>query len=344
MSGFTYEKIQRDVILHFSGGLRGSRWPLSSLKIGPVDTQEQGFQLDNIPENEFLSPLQQLGLVWIGTEEIALIKGLPHSFWYSFGYGNCEKYKIDEVSQVWSAIAYAGHQQRNTLLSEQARSIGFSLIASSLRLRDISNEYHRQLRFALVGEVKENCRFGNTEQFDLFLALHSFFAEMCSARDFLARFIALFIHKAGDFSQMSKYYKYLAKQDSTDDLGKRILSICDKKNADGWMARLGQLRDNIIHSAPLHQQNQSEMIMLQYQETPYKVTLPQIIYEIKIDPFDESPTAVLKDALRHCHLLLAQMEEFAAFVSTFSPVRPQIRTITDKDIISAKKLVVENIK
>jgi hypothetical protein len=232
------------------------------------------------------------------------------------------------AADIWSGIAWAAEEKGDMDLGKIARNITFSLRTSVIRLRDISCEYARQNLYAVLNKKPPGSRFMNVETFDFYVALHSFLAEMCSARDYLAQFIGKYI-LGGDGTRMSRLYRRLKQNPSSHPVGKLVLSICDR-DKDGWMSRLGRFRDMTIHEAPIRNVARSKFLAVKGIDAR-KTTLLKIYFGIPKDPFLAS-TGTDIDALVHFRELALRMLRFARSIAASSPVECRTAEIRAEDL------------
>lgn len=313
--------------LHLFGGIRAGTYD-GHLFLWPTTTGKGIENADVVDTHAYRSEFLRLGLDLVGWESLSEIDGTMHAHWTLFTLNNGTG-GIDD----WSGIAYAAHLIGDIEASEMARHVSFSLQAASLRLRDISQAYGWQCLHVVNSKTACGQRFGNIETFDLFVALHAFLTEACSARDYLAKFIArkvLSLPDPATIGTMSALHRRLKVGIlPATALSQEVLKICDKRSADGWMARLGHFRDLIVHEAPISTFSESVYLVAK-PITVGGLTLPSIYVGIRRDPFVNDGAFV--DALVHFRWLMLQLLAFSRLVIASSPIRPQVRHFTDADL------------
>jgi hypothetical protein len=261
--------------------------------------------------------LSGLGLDFLGYEIISEQDGLRHCFWELFDPNQPYGFHIIDV---WKQIAFSARQDGSADAEMVARSINFALRASGLRLRDVSNQYHFQNVYAAVNGIKPGIRFMNVETFETHLNLHSMLVEMCSARDYLARFISRFLISES-IPTMSSLYKRLKKVNPGGQLANTILAVCDKKSPDGWMARLGYFRDLVVHQSPII--TFAERYVTGDSVVAGKHTLLSIRVGVPRDPITSIDSDYV-DALGHFRQLFLQLLQFSRLAANASGIKPVI--------------------
>lgn len=323
---------------HLLGGLRAYFSP-PDVFIGPCSSQvDQYLEYSGVQsKSAFLKLLRSKGLNIIGRErhtEEAF--GISDVDWLLVELGVKE-----EIVNIWNGIAIASHTSKNGELTESARNIAFALRTSSLRLRDCSREYGWQNLNSIHMKRGEDALFSNKKSFDLDMALHSVLVEMATARDYLASFICQQILADKIFSGIDSMAKLFTKLSTIDhaklagmsgkSIADTILKICDRKSADGWMARLGKFRNIIVHESPLGSVAEKEHLTAKIVRIG-EASLFQIYLGIPRDPI-LSMNSDYCDALTHFHEMLLKLRTFAREVAVASGIAPKIVTFTDADII-----------
>nr|HMN51749.1 hypothetical protein [Xanthobacteraceae bacterium] len=245
------------------------------------------------------------------------------------------------ASQKWSQIAYSAHKSGlSSEIVELAKKISFSIRTSSLRLRDISFEYHRQLADAIIGEKEQSRVFSNVKIFDLYMAIHSALVEMCSARDYLAQFISEHILRISRCSTMAKLAQKLNSILSDEKVILQIREAYHSSSPNPWMAKLGRYRNLIVHQAPIA--NFSERFIRLLPSSKFLMTFlgipknPMTAKEREIRMPSKLPSGDFVDALTEIRSLLAELCYFANLAADASGIKPEIPTITDEHLFPAQ--------
>jgi hypothetical protein len=127
--------------------------------------------------------------------------------------------------------------------------------AAGIRLRDASDEYHRQLIAALDRQQLADRRFSNFAMADLQLAFHSLLSEMGSARDYMAAIVGMTLGAPAKIDAASRLVSWLEKPvnaaAASDPQAQMIVHACNENGPDGWLHDLGEYRNQFLHREPL---------------------------------------------------------------------------------------------
>lgn len=252
--------------VHFSGGLRG-------LQV------EQGWALVPIP-----SPSEPSALVFSTAEEHARFArkcGVRY-------LGSCIRYRsagshapMDvwepgarerknglNAADSWNAVAFRAREAGDIEYADCATYISICLKTAGLRLRDVSNGYHDQLQWALLERRKVGTWFSNAALLDLYADFHSLVSELSSARDHLARLAA--IHAGADkkVDSLARLDAWARKQTNASSMQQSLAAILlfelGKEPNHGWLHRLGEVRNEMLHRVPMgRNRSASGLTMLQ---------------------------------------------------------------------------------
>ncbi len=319
--------------IHLSGGLRAATAKGGHL-VFHQSTEGRSINLIHVKsKGQYYQAAKHFGFDIIGHEAHAVNEKGVQSIWNAF---DIPTERID-IADAWSGIAYSAKKVGRQTAAETGRKIAFSLRTASLRLRDCSREYGRQNEVAIRDRIKDGLRFANIEIFDLYMALHSTLVEMCSARDYLARFIAseiLNLDKEIDsMAGLSKAVssKSLLQQSKDLQLLNVIRTMCDRTTDEGWMARLSEFRNIIAHRAPINNVAEDASLTANFREIG-SMQAVSIYLGIPKDPI-KSMDDDFVDALSHFIELSRNLRRFARLVLESSGFQIQFPQITDADLI-----------
>jgi hypothetical protein len=159
-----------------------------------------------------------------------------------------------QAADTWAWIASSARQKKDGPSATIAENISISLRAAGIRLRDASDEYHRQLAAALERGQKPSLRFRNIPMMELHLAFHSLLAELASARDYLAAFISRRVGAPEKIDALNRLIGWLEKPDGrsskSDPAVMALLEGWDTA-PDPWLFDLGEYRNLFLHRQPL---------------------------------------------------------------------------------------------
>lgn len=331
-SGISVSKVAQEITLHFAGGLRGRAFADQSVQIGPLRNPQSGDMIAlHIRDfsNNPLAFLNQLGLTWIGTEESPRLPSPRTRIWYPFNYGRLNLSGFQCSSDYWGGIKTSLGEAGDHKGEALARKIAFQARASALRLRDISDEYHKQLQFSFHDSKRNARRFTNIETESLYLSLHSFLYEICALRDYLASFAHKYVFKQeSEIQYFSSLVKKLRENAIEHELADVMLAAANDKLDPGWLFRLSSLRNQIAHGAPIHHGTNAGWVNIIKREVK---SLEVRSVSCHISDFQAAPipevAPVLADALDTFFSFYLEMESFSALVAKSSEIEPKIQGV-----------------
>lgn len=160
-----------------------------------------------------------------------------------------------QPANSWEAVAYNATSIADEAYASLARNLSMSLREAGIRLRDASDEYHRQLRAALARAQPVGRRFSNIPLSDLRLAFHSLLAAMGSARDYLAGIAGLHAGAPANVNGMARLIDWADKGANaaarSDPLLAAILAAWRPADGDRWLFDIGEYRNLFLHREPL---------------------------------------------------------------------------------------------
>jgi hypothetical protein len=307
--------------LHITGGVRGwatrEGWLLgplpgnggSNVVIGPVT--ESGIE----------AICRELGLAAFGKDQISQTDPLlPARVWMPI-LGPPEL--AHQPADTWAWIVAAAHAAGDNEYGMLARKVSFSLRAAGVRLRDASDEYHRQLTAALARKQAAGRRFRNTSMTDLHLAFHSLLSEMGSVRDYLAAVAARRVQAPPRIDAMTRLAGWALKPAGRtaipDPLVAAMLDGWDETRPDPWLYELGEYRNQFLHREPLGTNQEARWLSLAERLSGNRRVM---VMQMRI----QSPpgSAQLCDALDRFADLHARMCRLADFAATHAKYPPQV--------------------
>ncbi|HEV2539832.1 MAG TPA: hypothetical protein VGU03_09005 [Frateuria sp.] len=240
--------------IHFSGGLRGVRtnlgwalYPLSSDK----DSDAVVFKA---PQDHLDFAIGQCGVRYLGT----CVKYMSHANRPSMDvweFGARDPQSGLGAADSWAAIGHQAEKARDKQYAETTSYISAHLRAASLRLRDVSNGYHNQLSWALAENKAPGTWFSNTALDDLYADFHSLISEISSARDHIAMVAAIHVGAPGRIDSLSRLEDWVAKpvnrNHATHPMVRILLDALGAVPASGWLRRIGDLRNEMLHRVPM---------------------------------------------------------------------------------------------
>jgi hypothetical protein len=348
-------------LLHLKGGIRATTVPGPNLVVQPSSTAGAiRFKLKQIPD--LFVDLSDAGLDPLGIEFIHdsdQQAGLYPPIWQPV-YSHSRP--VDDCVALWRALANGGTQTDNYELFALTARIAFGFQAASLRLRDLSRAYNRELdTLVSKGSFTAGTRGKSLNTFQIFLEIHSFFSEAASLRDHLAEFIGRYVLKdhVPDVTTRIRLMASLVKHVLKPARGKN--SIADElhhatREPEGWLATFSAYRDLFIHYLPASQAAPGGFIWRSSYSIANGDALPRITVPLPADPFslkrilstdnhfktmaeyfssikDSREPASTVDALDYCHAALENFVNLATVVAPHSPAPPHAVHIDARDLI-----------
>ena len=191
--------------------------------------------------------LQPVGVEFISSE-MELNGSMPRH-WVS--WRTPKGLDIVHRKQKWSSIRFA-ESDRDLIRYEIAGKIGTYLRLTDLRLKQLSEAYHQTLRAKLRREdgdpQPQPGFFQNQWMAEIEAAIHAYFADAAAFRDVLAEgmWLLLVKNKSKTVSKMGALLKNVKGGDHP-----LIDEVIREGNDGGWIKNLTDLRNGIIHDAPI---------------------------------------------------------------------------------------------
>jgi hypothetical protein len=313
-----YGAVSRRDFFHMTGGLRGVRSP-DGWMIGPMQCQSGATYCGPLPEEQIVATCKELGVMLFGADEISSQEQLlPTRIWTPL----LGVPRVGQPADAWGMIAGQARVNGDDAYASIAAKVSYSLRAAGLRLRDASDEYHRQLLAAL--ERRQPCgrRFQNVPAWDLHLAFHSLLAELASARDYLATFAARRVGAPDRIDALARLNHWLGKSGNQsqkeDPLILAFIDACNSDADDPWLFDLSEYRNQFLHREPLGTNEHARWLILNKHESSRGVTLL-----IQVFVPAGSKSAGTCEALGRFVDLHAKMCRLADFVASFAPYKAE---------------------
>lgn len=238
-------------IVHLLGGLRAYDTYDDVVKVG-VNGLSFPMSFPQPAYPALYSTLESLDFRPIGVEFISSpleMNGSIPRKWAS--WSTPKGLDIIHRKQKWSSIRFA-EADRAAVKFEIAGKIGTYLRLTDLRLKQLSNAYHQTLFAKLRREEGDPLPspglFGNQWMSEIEAAIHAFFSDAAAFRDVIAEGVwqRLVQDQTKVVSKMGALHKHA--KEGIHPLVDEILSACDD---GGWIKNLTDLRNGIIHDAPI---------------------------------------------------------------------------------------------
>lgn len=240
--------------VHFSGGIKGAPtnhgWALFPVS----DDKCSDAIIFKVPKDHLDFATRQCGLRYLGTC-IRYISGTyspPMEVWE---FGARDPQNGLGAADSWASIGHQAAKVGDTRYAEVASYVCANLRAAGLRLRDVSNGYHEQLKWALAQKRAPGTWFSNASLQGLYADFHSLASELSSARDHVATIAAMHIGAPDRIDSLSRLEEWIEKPvnqgHAVNPMVHALLNALGTKAEPGWLRRMGDLRNEMLHRIPM---------------------------------------------------------------------------------------------
>ncbi|WP_454824826.1 hypothetical protein [Paraburkholderia xenovorans] len=246
-----YGFVQTTDEIHFTGGIRGHRAG-GGWNIGPILNEGKLKHFGPVPDAQIRQVANDLGVTLLGINEIVFDDpNLPSHIWHTMLSQRSNGFS---AADAWSAISSQARIVKDHDYADLARNVSASLRAADIRLRDASDEYHRQLVAGLVRGAVAERRFANIALSDLHLAFHSLLAEMGAARDYLSAIVGRHVNAPKKTDSLARLINWVEKDAnfhlSNHPLLSPLFAGWSESEPNRWLFDLGEYRNTFLHREP----------------------------------------------------------------------------------------------
>lgn len=274
---------------HLTGGIRCYDTEPPHLLFRPRTISGKTLKLGTDSYRNAYLTIKKNGLNVLGVEHFygsSESTQMPPPDWRVFNQG----WPSWEQRQEWSTIANSAFEKRNGYAWDLASRISQQWTICSWRIREISNAYENQLNGCSKEHLKvQGTRFMDGYTETGYIAIQSYLMDACILRDYLTEFLVNIIWKSNGVwsgSQVTSLGGLLSKKNKgalpmNDPLA--ILIINAGSNG-GWLERLGQYRDLVVHASPLATAEKRLLATIDHMLMPEGEILPFIQFLIPGNP------------------------------------------------------------
>lgn len=240
--------------VHFTGGLRGAPTNRGWALFPVSDDKNSDAIVFPTSTEHFQFATQQCGVSFLGVcvKYRSDTHSAPMDVW---DFGNRGPKNEFGAADSWGFVGHRAYLAGDTSYSEPASYIGTSLRTAGLRLRDVSDGYHNQLAWAFAEKRSPSTWFSNAALHDLYGNFHSLASELSSARDHLAKIVAIHIGAPDRIDSSARLEEWLDKSPNRSHqahpIAGLLLSALGTKTSPGWLRRLGDIRNEMLHRVPM---------------------------------------------------------------------------------------------
>jgi hypothetical protein len=314
VTDLTYHRTVVTDTVHLTGGLRAMK-TVAGWKNFPFLGKEAS-NSEPISDEALLGFCNSAGVTLIGEDECNLSDpDLPVRTWTPF-FGPPRL--ALPPSDTWRGVTINARMAGDDTFANLSRNLALSLQAAGIRLRDASDEYHKQLMAALKRGKRVGGRFKNSPMLDLHLAFHSALTEMAGARDYLAQFACRRVNAPAKIDALGRLQEWVSKpinaSAKSDALVLRLLEASDCGSSDPWLADITNFRNQFLHREHMGASEPSNWLMVEERESALG-KVRTITMAVHVRPGDQA----ICDALARFVGLYANLCRLADFAGTLAP-------------------------
>lgn len=340
---------QRPVrIVHLQGGLRAIDDRSGQIHVR-VHSSRRLIRFRAPKYASLYAKLQALGFRVIGAEFITN-RGFAAPDWrFAPPKGG---FTLTHECREWSNVRHTASRENKSNVVDITRRCSALLELLGIRVWQMSNAYNGAYLAALsTGELPVGKLFENTYTPHIEAAIHAFLADAASLRDLMCEFT--WKHILQEQGEVRKIGRFMTNaKDATHPLAREIID----EGKNGWIKRLSDLRNDVLHFAPIGTQHtyppcQARNVQMSGGETvsylayglvdriPDKGDLgatktakdeEEIIAELRAfaSRLDES-----EDALEYAWDTVGKLIDLCERARLTSGLEGEMLTLTDKDIV-----------
>lgn len=285
--------------VHFSGGLRGAPTNLG-WALFPVSDDKESDAIDfKSPQDHLNFATRQCGLRYLGTciRYVSGANSPPMDVWEF-----CARDPQNGLGAAdsWGTIGHQAAKAGDTRYAEAASYVCANLRAAGLRLRDVSDGYHKQLNWALAEKRSHGTWFSNAALQDLYADFHSLASELSSARDHVARIAAMHVGAPDRIESLSRLEEWIEKPvnqiHAANPMVHALLDALGTKTTPGWLRIMGDQRNEMLHRIPMSaNKSVTGLVLEQVQTSLGMVSKIRLAEPLNKTPLSKQPQDPLID-------------------------------------------------
>lgn len=234
---------------------------------------------------------------------------------------------VQTAADLWSNISTNHDDDADPIDVSIARYISFSLRAAGIRIRDGSDQYHKQLRAAVKDKSKDGARFSNISMMDLALSIHSALSELSSARDYLSTWFARRLGAPARVNSLARLIDWMPKSSGREHLLgglKELLQAATQGTDDDWAWQLTELRNLHTHRKPVGLVSSAHWMTYALKPLGDHAKLPTVTLGVA----DDLPQLAGQDHLAIVNSLFVKLEQCASLAARSCGISCAMGTIT----------------
>ncbi|QDE39910.1 hypothetical protein FIV34_12150 [Luteibacter pinisoli] len=324
-SGLEFKTGTRTETCYFTGGLLAHPLTDGHLLLAPVGRTDAGLTGHRMMWPQVLDITSRCGCEMLGVNQ-AHDTGSPE---------RSEVWRPDvppspqqlHAADSWGVLANVSRSMGDLVFSDIARSVSVCIHAAGVRVRDLANAHHEQLRWALMAGKKPGAAFSNLAVTDLHLAFHSLAGELCSARDHLAHIAAIGCGAKESIDSLAWLERWVAKPvnaaSAQHPLVALLMTQMGTVASPGWLRVLGEFRNTVMHRRPMGADPARGALAISVSPTPIGP-----VSTVRLVPLDGTPPG--PDPFTELALLYKQFEALALYATTLAPFPVELPVVEVK--------------
>lgn len=345
-------------IVHLFGGLRAIDWNAESVWIEVAPDYHFG-SFTTPPYDQLFTVLESHGFEVIGADFLTNYSGAEGAppDWQLFQ--DSQGFYAMNAERMWGKVRYAASKSGNASLEGLASKVGTYLRLLTLRIRQLSEAYNCTLAQAVTGHSKVEIGHHFSNQWGSYVdaAIHAFLADAGAFRDVLAELVWHSILKKDE--KLVTSLSGLLKR-TKSERHPLVLSIRSAAE-EGWLFQLSDLRNHIVHVAPVADSQELHVYELRAFKSPTGQDIPIIhVPLLKSDGNVRKPESTFvnyndeaalmaslevyrqyvetsRDALRVCKEFAMRLVDLSLEIKRFGAFEEREIVITGADLIGPVK-------
>lgn len=285
--------------VHFSGGLKGAPTNLGWALFPVSDDRESDAIVFKTPQDHLDFATRQCSLKYLGAciRYVSGTNSPPMDVWE---FGARDPQNGLGAADSWGTIGHQAAKAGDTRYAEAASYVCANLKAAGLRLRDVSNGYHQQLKWALADKRAPGIWSSNAALQDLYADFHSLASELSSARDHVAMIAAMHVGAPDRIDSLSRLEEWIEKPvnrtHAASPMVHTLLDALGTKAAPGWLRRMGDQRNEMLHRIPMSaNKSVAGLVLEQVQTSLGMVSKIRLAEPLSKTPLSKQPPDPLMD-------------------------------------------------
>lgn len=230
-------------IVHLQGGLRAVDAGSDRI-FAQIHASKRLLHFPAPEYADLYASLMSLGFHVIGVEFMSEAPFRAPDWWFAPPEG---RFGLTAASRSWGEMRHLAYKEHKPKIVDISRRCTVLLELLGLRLLQMSNAYNGTY-LAQVGNrnLADGILFDNTYTPHIEAAIHAFLADATNLRDLLSEFVWTYVLHQEEEVKSFKTFRSRAKS-----FQHPVAVSIIEAGTTGWLKRLSQLRNDVIHVAPI---------------------------------------------------------------------------------------------